>query len=230
MKTKFAFTLAEVLITLGIIGVIAGMTIPTLMHNIQNQQLQTQFTKAYSVLSQAVEKMKAEEGQIWVAYNYNGNYGDPNYTSHLFNDNLQKYFKVVENCGLNNCMASNVSQSYMDYTNTAYFNPGIAYGYHFTIQDGMLILPLTPGASNFVGFYVDTNGYGKGPNKAGYDLFMFELLANDILVPEGVNGTYYNSYFLNGHGCSSTLLNKAYNGMTCAANAATDSNYFKNLP
>lgn len=51
--TGRAFTLAEVLITLGIIGVVAAMTIPVLMNYYQEQALLTQFNKAYSTISQA---------------------------------------------------------------------------------------------------------------------------------------------------------------------------------
>ncbi len=49
-----AFTLAEVLITLGIIGVVAAMTMPTLLNSTQGAQYKTAYKKALSVLSQAV--------------------------------------------------------------------------------------------------------------------------------------------------------------------------------
>ena len=48
------FTLAEVLITLGIIGVVAAMTMPTLINSTQGAQYKTAFKKALSVMSQAV--------------------------------------------------------------------------------------------------------------------------------------------------------------------------------
>ena len=51
---KTAFTLAEVLITLGIIGVVAAMTMPTLMNSTQGAQYKTAFKKALSALSQAI--------------------------------------------------------------------------------------------------------------------------------------------------------------------------------
>jgi prepilin-type N-terminal cleavage/methylation domain-containing protein len=60
IKTK-AFTLAEVLITLGIIGVVAAMTLPTLIQNHKNRELQTQFKKSYSTLSQILQKVVTEE-------------------------------------------------------------------------------------------------------------------------------------------------------------------------
>lgn len=53
MNQKNAFTLAEVLITLGIIGVVAAMTMPTLLNSTQGAQYRTGFKKAMSVLSQA---------------------------------------------------------------------------------------------------------------------------------------------------------------------------------
>ena len=52
-KVKFAFTLAEVLITLGIIGIVAAMTIPGLISNYQKKQTVTKLQKAISILNQA---------------------------------------------------------------------------------------------------------------------------------------------------------------------------------
>ena len=54
-----AFTLAEVLITLGIIGVVATMTIPTLISNMSSQRYRTQLKKTVSTLSQAARLNKA---------------------------------------------------------------------------------------------------------------------------------------------------------------------------
>lgn len=54
MRKMNAFTLAEVLITLGIIGVVAAMTMPTLMNSTQGAQYKAAYKKALSALSQAV--------------------------------------------------------------------------------------------------------------------------------------------------------------------------------
>ncbi len=54
MAKRNAFTLAEVLITLGIIGVVAAMTLPTLLNSTQAAQFRSQFKKTMSVASQAV--------------------------------------------------------------------------------------------------------------------------------------------------------------------------------
>ena len=54
MRKKNAFTLAEVLITLGIIGVVAAMTIPTLISNTNGAQFKSAYKKALSTLNQAI--------------------------------------------------------------------------------------------------------------------------------------------------------------------------------
>ncbi len=54
MTKRFGFTLAEVLITLGIIGVVAAMTMPTLMNSTQGAQYKAAYKKALSALSQAI--------------------------------------------------------------------------------------------------------------------------------------------------------------------------------
>ncbi|MBQ8459679.1 type II secretion system protein [bacterium] len=65
---KFSgFTLAEVLITIGVIGVVAAMTIPTIMANIKGQRYRSQFKKTMSTLNQAVRMNQA---------NYDWNFGD----------------------------------------------------------------------------------------------------------------------------------------------------------
>ncbi len=59
---KAAFTLAEVLITLGIIGIIAAMTLPALMIKYKKTQTETKLQKFYSIMSQAVLRWETDEG------------------------------------------------------------------------------------------------------------------------------------------------------------------------
>ena len=54
LKKRAAFTLAEVLITLGIIGVVAAMTLPTVIAKYQHKALETAFKKTYSSIMQAM--------------------------------------------------------------------------------------------------------------------------------------------------------------------------------
>ena len=57
---RYGFTLAEVLITLGVIGIVAAMTIPTLIANNQSQKFRSQFKKTLSTLNQAVKMNVAQ--------------------------------------------------------------------------------------------------------------------------------------------------------------------------
>ncbi len=67
MTKKFGFTLAEVLITLGIIGVVAAMTIPTLIANTNSAKFRSQFKKTLSTMNQAALMGQAQ---------YDMNYGE----------------------------------------------------------------------------------------------------------------------------------------------------------
>ena len=62
LKMKTAFTLAEVLITLGIIGIVSAMTIPTLINNYKEKVRDNQFKKVYATLMQAYNASVAEYG------------------------------------------------------------------------------------------------------------------------------------------------------------------------
>ena len=61
MNRRIAFTLAEILITLGIIGVAAAMTLPALIANYQKKVLEQQAKQAYSLLSGIFNKMAFDE-------------------------------------------------------------------------------------------------------------------------------------------------------------------------
>ena len=66
---RVAFTLAEVLITLGIIGVVAALTLPSLIQEKQHKQLEAQFKKGYSAIQQAVLRASLEHSDLGSLYN-----------------------------------------------------------------------------------------------------------------------------------------------------------------
>ncbi len=66
-KVKRAFTLAEVLITLGIIGVVAAMTIPSLMTKIQDKQFKVKYKESISIVSQAMKSVYAESEETYTS-------------------------------------------------------------------------------------------------------------------------------------------------------------------
>ena len=94
LKRKVAFTLAEVLITLGIIGVVAALTLPTLIANYKEKELIVRTKKSYSDIQNAIQLAQQESGDI----------GD---NTALFNfsdgklkvlENFSKYFKGAKFC------------------------------------------------------------------------------------------------------------------------------------
>ena len=87
---KYGFTLAEVLITLAIIGIVAALTIPSVISNYQQQEFKTGLKKAVSVLNEAIQTNIALEGET--PYD---------------NGNLYDYFKrhmsIIKTSNLNTC-------------------------------------------------------------------------------------------------------------------------------
>ncbi len=67
-EVKCAFTLAEVLITLGIIGVVASLTLPSIVHNVQKVILKDQFKRAYSNFYNAIKYTQAQNGAPYACY------------------------------------------------------------------------------------------------------------------------------------------------------------------
>src|SRR5574344_1882726 len=88
---KAAFTLAEVLITLGIIGVVAALTIPTLVNNYQEKASVTKLKKLYSIVSQAVKLAEVDNGPI-EDWGFTSPYGPED--AEILSKNLSPYFKV----------------------------------------------------------------------------------------------------------------------------------------
>ena len=78
LKKKAAFTLAEVLITLGIIGIIAAMTLPTLIANYQKKVVETRLISFYSKINQAYRMSYAENGDTvdWITSDKNYSYDE----------------------------------------------------------------------------------------------------------------------------------------------------------
>ena len=86
MTKRFGFTLAEVLITLGIIGVVAAMTMPTLINSTQGAQYKAAYKKALSALSQAVTLNVALDE--W-------NFADANTSTYKLEDMFKSRMNVV---------------------------------------------------------------------------------------------------------------------------------------
>ena len=90
---KYGFTLAEVLITLGVIGVVAAMTLPSLTKKYQDKILLTQVKKSYSELENAVKLYAAENSCSDITC-----ISDTSLTSEELLQRLYKSFKSATYC------------------------------------------------------------------------------------------------------------------------------------
>ena len=97
IKKLNAFTLAEVLITLGIIGVVAAMTMPTLITKYKEKTTVAKLKETYSMLNQAFKMAQVKNGdpQYW----YGGGNDMGSAEQHAaFAENLAPYLKTTEKC------------------------------------------------------------------------------------------------------------------------------------
>ncbi len=190
---KYGFTLAEVLITLGIIGVVAAMTMPSLIHKYQEKVRIQQYKKAMSLISQAIASQYAANGVYFECYYGDGDDGSNSQCPEMFND-IQKYLKVVKYCENNafnngcipdydgmdtmlkdsdNDMSDEDIQDYVHSNCKGYSKSAIKSSSALVLSDGTIIVSYFP-SWGFKNFLLDINGK-KGPNKWGYDMFTAEL-------------------------------------------------------
>ena len=96
---NFGFTLAEVLITLGVIGVVAAMTMPTVIQKQQKKQTAVRLQKFYNVMSNAFTRYYADEGIMPENFQFDDNIiRNPQNYNDWFKNNIGKfivYTKVV---------------------------------------------------------------------------------------------------------------------------------------
>lgn len=229
IKKRIAFTLAEVLIVLGVVGIIAQVTIPTLVQNISNATYYSQFMNTYSLLTQASNSMINDNGGTIA-----GQFSNTTDLMNLFATKL----KPVKLCnegsatscwkdtyilqlGRVNTITLGVNDAAMilangasirfstiggDFSSTcqALNNTYVKNGVTYTACDIM---------------WVDVNGQ-KSPNELGRDLFMFILYPTFPIVPDGVAGT--EDYVSSGGydaGCDPPSY---WGGMTCGAKLLND--------
>ena len=185
MTKRFGFTLAEVLITLGIIGVVAAMTMPTLMNSTQGAQYKAAYKKALSALSQAVTLNMALDEWNFADLASNGKSGDDAGADATYNmaNMLKARMNVVrEETGWTNIKVAN-GGAYsvgnggatgsdtvsLDASNvTLFFNDGIMFTFPKDAQNcteaNAASLTGAGGASGACRGFIDVNGT-KAPNR-----------------------------------------------------------------
>lgn len=228
-KVMFGFTLAEVLITLGIIGVVAAMTIPNLIVNYRAHQLSSRFLESYSIIQQVFKQMEADDISLLPT----------DYNTGSYYKTFMKYLQAPTDCGLGGniglsagnkkskpCFNSNAGNTDVPYKTldgkTNALSPLFDDG-QIALQNGSLLLFENNIIEQRVYVSVDLNGYNNKPNRWGYDLFTFQLKDGELKTM-GAIGTDYtdmNTY------CSKDS-SSAFNGITCAQKAKENpQEYFK---
>lgn len=214
MKQLKGFTLAEILLTLTIVGIVASITIPALITRVDNAVYVSQLRKTYSVLSQALIMIRNDNAGSLVPVASKDTLWGGNFMLNTFLTKMN-YAKVCTSggCWYNSnvyYLNGTVGIPNMD-TSTSPSNYGKAI-----LSDGtMLLLELySTSCSESFGpvknvcalLYVDVNG-AKPPNKIGRDFYLFYITSTNI-IPLGSNdgntcgsGTY-------GMGCANYVLSK----------------------
>lgn len=185
---KKAFTLAEVLITLGIIGVVAAITIPGLMENVRNRDLQAQLKKTYS-----------EWNQISMQFMNDNEQSIPDYTSEngvnaLINE-LPKYLKGMgkfsdwTHADKDENNSNTGAMPYPIYTlrgSRSKISCDTS-GFRNDISGKYILFDDAPRAGrNGPRLCIDLNG-DKRPNKIGIDIFYFQFTTDGHIIPEGTD-------------------------------------------
>ena len=194
---KKAFTLAEVLITLGIIGVVAALTMPSLMANYKKSVAKNQFKKTYSTLTNAFNQTVQDLGE-------SVNCSDESYTSEACKELWNEFVKnlnVVKYCETDayaqGCVPDYSSENFPRTQGCGGFSaPQIKEQQPAAIlADGSIIFPYGWQKTLYPAIGFDINGFKK-PNVGGQDVFSLGISNKSGLPVLGALRDGYLSYCL----------------------------------
>ncbi len=187
---KAAFTLAEVLITLAVIGIVAAMTIPTLIQSYKKQVATTKLKKFYSMMEQAIKLSEIDNGSVeyWSkskqVLDDKGNsdiLANANEAEKFFMQYLGPYMKYtsIEKAKSNESKESN--DPYNDLPQE--LKVVLSDGTHIIMHNG-----------DCIDFNFDING-DKKPNSYGNDIFLFILgFTNEQMKAYGCDGKHFCAF------------------------------------
>lgn len=217
---KKAFTLSEVLITLGIIGVVAALVMPALISNYKKNLTVTRLKETYSMLKQAVEMSEVQNGEVkdW-------NYSVCSTGEKCFEQYLKPYLKVVKKESMNTIWkrATFLELSGAQEQGLMMMRP--ANGVAYTLANGAVLFTYNSAVSNnTLSMSVDIDGI-KPVNQFGKDMFQYVLSPKYGLVPQGYMdtsteesfGDYDRTKILNGVNSYRYGCNKKLRGTWCTA-------------
>ena len=170
------FTLAEVLITLGVIGVVAALTIPTLINSYEKKATVTRLQKIYAELTESLRMAEVEHGEhaSWVFEE------DAQGPTEDFMDNyLLKNIKTIKKCypASTECWTPPSSSD----GTKGYLSNGFNYNFSAIIASGYSIFVWASQGGEYpthAQIWVDIDGPFKGKNQLGRDVFGFITLVS----------------------------------------------------
>ncbi len=163
------FTLAEVLITLGIIGIVAAMTMPTLITNYQKKETATRLKYAYSVIAEAVKMSEIDNGPMedWLDESTETE-GTTEVTKKFVDTYLTPYVKTVKTIKM---PTSGMPYEYYYKENGQLVSAGGHTHYSIALANGIYLhFNANYSQKDTMSLRIDTNGQ-KGPNIVGRDTF-----------------------------------------------------------
>lgn len=219
IKQHNAFTLAEVLITLGIIGIVAALTIPSLMGKYREKQTVSAVKTAYSIFSQAYLRLTEDYPDLSQMVDADAT---PKENAQFLLNELTKYIKTARRCDQDKyCMG----EKYITLSGAPLPQPDNLWDKTRNVETGALangmtfwVLSTNDTDGEYAGqLGVDING-NKKPNQLGVDFFWFSINKNGVVTAgrrpkvrpagiyfncdrQGINTTNYNGY-----GCAEWLL------------------------
>jgi len=198
--TKAAFTLAETLIVIGIIGVVAALTLPNLNHATGDKEKVTKVKKIYSALTDAFDRAQVIYGNYdeWFEDLNDNTYANYIQKSERFAKRVTEFMKVSKDCGVTSNNSCRINSNFSD-----------TGSYSVMLSDGM--------ALNFLGrdgewgcILVDIDGLTKGKNQDGNDIFAFDIFENQLYPGGGGMPEYSDddkaNYCLNMNYCADWVV------------------------
>jgi len=172
---KSGFTLAEVLVTLSIIGVVAALTLPQLVSNNTNRVLEVQIKKFYTSLVSGIDRYKV--------MNDVDTFTDiTNYSAQNFVNSVFRVSGECANATANGCFATTYKTQSKDMYHNGQPNISPAVGNNgsavYKLADGTVFSAGRDG--NNINITLDVNG-SKGPNIAGKDLWQIQVTPRGVI-------------------------------------------------
>jgi len=200
---KKAFTLAEVLLTIVIIGVIAAITIYSLVQQHNKVVIETRLEQTYSILTNMMRLAQADQGDIGSV-----DFSD-SVTPNLAGSSIQEYFVnkyMLPYLTHKNYAVESVKE--LGYKNGIKYPNGSVWASPtsklpgISLPNGAYII-VGAGGTNvngytefiYVKFYIDIDGPTKGPNVFGKDIFVF-VQTFMVPLPLCVSGEFIPSVYL----------------------------------